>query len=66
MSWKDEEKVIKHVEAQVNKAIRAERKRILDGLKELKAEFQEIEDKVLKQGHTKALTAANKVVRDQA
>jgi len=62
----EDEKVVKLVDREVKRAIKTDRKRILDSLKSLKEDFTEIEDNVLRRARTSTIAAANKIVRDVA
>lgn len=61
-------KIAKLVERETSKAVKQDRKRIVAGLKELRADYAEDEDvdTYVKQARNQALTAANKIARDAA
>lgn len=63
----EDEKVAKLVKKETTKAVKAERKRILDGVKDLKVELaSELEDAKAKKAVNGAISTINKVVRDAA
>lgn len=62
----EDPKIASLVEKEAAKAVKAERSRILEGVKELKSEYADSEDKVAKKTAVAVVASVTKIVKDAA
>lgn len=62
----EDPKVAKLVEKSSAQAVKEDRRRILDGVKDLKAEVGEEEVPAIRRAQTGVITEVNKIIRDAA